>query len=138
MPALLRFDGAVAHDPAIDLWLQRHDGALGALAATWFRRVRDQGPDVLELMHDGWATVCVGDAPFAHVGVFRAHVDLGFFQGASLPDPAGLLEGTGRSMRHVKLRPGRPVDTTALEALVAAAYRDILGRLRPGGDTAHA
>lgn len=138
MPALLTFDGAVGHDPAIDLWLQRHDGALGELATTWFRRVRELGPDVLELMHDGLATVCVRDAPFAHVGVFKAHVNLGFFHGASLPDPAGLLEGTGRSMRHVKLRPGRPVDTAALEALVAAAYRDILARLQRGGHTAPA
>jgi hypothetical protein len=54
---------------------------------------------------------------------------VGFFQGASLPDPAGLLEGTGKAMRHVKLRPGRDVDAAALEALVDAAHRDIVARL---------
>jgi hypothetical protein len=46
-----------------------------------------------------------------------------------LDDPDGLLEGTGKRMRHVKLRWGRDVDTAALEALVAASYRDILMRL---------
>ncbi|WP_457333281.1 DUF1801 domain-containing protein [Rhizobacter sp. P5_C2] len=82
-----------------------------------------------ELMHDGFPTVCVQDAPFACVGIFRSHVNVGFFQGASLPDPAGLLEGTGKNMRHVKLRLGRTIDATALEALVDAAHRDIVARL---------
>jgi hypothetical protein len=80
-------------------------------------------------MHDGYATVCVEDAPFAYVGAFRAHVNVGFFHGAALPDPAGLLEGAGKYMRHVKVKPGGAVDTLSLEALIAAAYRDIILRL---------
>ena len=76
-------------------------------------------------MHDGFATACVGDAPFAYVGVFKAHVNVGFFHGATLPDPARLLEGKGKRMRHVKLRPGHAFDASALEALISAAYRDI-------------
>jgi hypothetical protein len=91
--------------------------------------------EVRELMHDGAPTACVRDAAFAYVDAFTAHVNLGFFHGASLADPAGLLEGTGRFMRHVKLRPGVPVDDAALHALVTAAYRDILVRLvEAGGD----
>ena len=81
-------------------------------------------------MHDGYATVCVKDAPFAYVGAFKAHVNVGFFHGSALPDPAGLLEGTGKSMRHVKVEPGLALDELSLEALVAAAYRDIVARLR--------
>ncbi len=50
--------------------------------------------------------------------------------GAELDDPAGLLEGTGKRMRHVKLRWGEAVNDTALNALIAAAYRDIRLRLR--------
>jgi hypothetical protein len=80
-------------------------------------------------MHDGYATVCVQDAPFAYVGSFTAHVNVGFFRGAALPDPAGLLLGTGKNMRHVKLRPGQHVDVAALQALIVAAYRDIGARL---------
>ncbi|MEI9965905.1 MAG: DUF1801 domain-containing protein [Caulobacteraceae bacterium] len=53
-------------------------------------------------MHDGHPTACVGDAAFAYVDAFRAHVNVGFFHGAALDDPAGLLEGTGKRMRHVK------------------------------------
>lgn len=132
MAALLTFKGAVEADPAIDRWLQRQSADLAPLATDWFRRVRDCGPEVRELMHDGLATVCLHDAPFAYVGAFKAHVNVGFFHGTSLPDPAGLLEGTGKSMRHVKVRPDRRVDADALQALVDAAYRDIVQRLRDG------
>jgi len=53
----------------------------------------------------------------------------GFFHGAALADPAGLLEGSGKSMRHVKLRPGEPLDEDALDDLVAKAHGDIRRRL---------
>jgi hypothetical protein len=76
-------------------------------------------------MHDGLATACVGDVPFGYVGVFTGHINVGFFHGASLPDRAGLLEGAGRFMRHVKLKPGVVVDESALEALITAAYVDV-------------
>ncbi|HET8749061.1 MAG TPA: DUF1801 domain-containing protein [Ramlibacter sp.] len=105
-----------------------HPGPLGQLAQHWFEQMRACGDDVRELLHDGYPTACVGDAAFAYVGAFRAHVNVGFFRGAELSDPAGLLEGTGKSMRHVKLRPERPVDHEALAALTAAAYADMKER----------
>jgi hypothetical protein len=126
---LLTFRGAVAQDPAIDRWLETRPPELAALAADWFQVMRRCGADVRELMHDGLATVCVHDAPFASVGSYTAHVSVGFFHGAFLPDPAGLLRGTGKHMRHVRLQPGQAVDSAALEALIHAAYRDILRRL---------
>lgn len=130
MAELLRFSGAVEHDPRIDDWLNRPpDAALRSLAASWFRRIRECGDDVRELLHDDLATLCVGDAPFAYVGVFKAHVNVGFFRGTDLPDPKGLLEGSGRHMRHVKLRPGQTIDEAALEALVRLAHLDIRQRL---------
>ncbi len=124
MPPLLRFAGALKRDPAIATWLDAQPSELRSLAEPWLARMRACGADVRELMHDGLATACLGDIPFAYVGVFTAHVSLGFFQGASLPDPAGLLVGSGRYMRHVKLAPGKAFDEAALDALVAAAYRD--------------
>ena len=130
MPPLLTFSGAAEHDPAIDLWLQRHSGELGVIASTWFKTIRDSGSDVLELMHDGCPTVCVQGAPFAYIGVFKAHVNLGFFHGALLPDPKGLLEGSGKYMRHAKLTLGQPIDTQALQDLVKASYQHVLARLK--------
>jgi len=125
MSALLRFSGAVKRDPKVQAWLDGRPEALRAMARPWFERMRECGDDVRELMHDGCPTVCVGDAGFGYVNTFRAHVNVGFFRGSALPDPLGLLEGTGKLGRHVKLRPGVPPDAAALEALITEAYRDI-------------
>ena len=129
MPTLLRFDGAVPRDPTVDRWLSSRPGGLGEIARTWFAHIRDCGSDVRELLHDGCPTACVEGAGFAYVNVFTRHVNVGFFQGTSLHDPSDLLEGTGKYMRHVKLREGGPADEAALRALVAAAYTDILAKL---------
>ena len=130
MPALLTFSGAVEREPAIDPWLDAQPSELASIARKWFALMRRCGPDVRELMHDSCPTVCVQNAPFAYVNAFRAHVNVGFFQGAALADPANLLEGKGKYMRHVKVKPGLPLDAASLEALVAAAYQDIVARLR--------
>lgn len=130
--SLLHFNGATRRDPAIALWFQEHPGPLGQLAQEWFAVMRGAGDEVLELVHDGCLVVCLGDVPFAYVNAFRAHVNVGFFQGASLPDPARLLEGTGRNMRHVKLRPGHPFNDQALHHLIADAYADIKARIEHG------
>ncbi len=130
MDDVLRFPTAVAHDPAIDAWLRAQREDLRPFVETWFACMRRCGSDVRELMHDGYPTACVGDAGFGYVGAFRQHVNVGFFVGALLPDPAGLLEGTGKRGRHVKLRPGQEVDAGALSRLVAAAYQDMRTRSR--------
>jgi hypothetical protein len=127
---MLRFSGAVKRNPAIDAWLNERAPELGAIARTWFVQMRECGDDVRELMHDGCPVACVGDAPFGYVNVFRAHVNVGFFFGAELEDPAGLLEGTGKRMRHVKLKPGAQLNVAALSALVDLAYVDLKARLQ--------
>lgn len=129
MERLLTFTGAVRRDPAIDDWLNSKPDDLSALVRPWFARMRGCGDDVRELMHDGCPTACVGDAAFAYVGIYTAHANVGFFLGAELKDPARLLEGTGKRMRHVKLRPATPRDPTALGALIDAAYADMKRRL---------
>jgi len=130
MSQLLRFPSAVRHDPQIDAWMREHAGEFGAIAQRWFQIMRGCGEDVRELLHDGHPTACITDAAFAYVNAFTAHVNVGFFRGAEIPDPAGLLEGAGRFMRHVKLRPEREVDATALTNLIETAYKDMKRRLK--------
>jgi hypothetical protein len=129
MDNILRFPSAVKHDPAIDAWLRAQRDDLRPFVETWFARMRQCGGDVRELMHDGCPTACVGDAAFGYVNAFKDHVNVGFFFGALLKDPAHLLEGTGKRGRHVKLWPDREVDSAALSQLVDAAYVDIRARL---------
>jgi hypothetical protein len=129
---LLRFNGAVERDRAIDAWMNQHDGALGSIARRWFEVMRGCGDEVRELLHDGCPTACLGDAPFAYVNVFTAHVNVGFFHGNALPDPGGLLLGNGKFMRHIKLRREAPENSDALHRLIHAAYADIKARVEHG------
>src|SRR6476660_742583 len=122
---LLRFPRSVKRDPAIEVWMHEHSGELGAIAQRWFEVMRSCGHDVRELLHDGHPTACVGDAAFGYVNAFKDHVNVGFFRGAELPDASGLLEGTGKFMRHVKLRPGQKIGDAALRKLVHIAYADM-------------
>ncbi len=130
MNQIFRFSSAVKRDPGVDAWMKEHSGELGAIAQHWFDVMRECGDDVRELLHDGHPTACVTEAAFAYVNAFTAHVNVGFFRGAELADPAQLLEGTGKYMRHVKLRPESDADFTALINLVNAAYADMKGRLK--------
>lgn len=126
----MQFPSAVRRDPEVEAWMREHDGELGAIAQRWFEVMRGCGDDVRELLHDGHPTACVGDAAFGYVNAFKAHVNVGFFLGAELADPEGLLEGTGKFMRHVKLRPEEKVNDAALRQLIETAYRDMKERLR--------
>ncbi len=129
---LLRFNGTVERDPAISAWMSAHAGELGSIARQWFKAMRECGDEVREVLHDGFPVACLGDAPFGYVNVFTSHVNVGFFHGAALPDPAHLLEGSGRFMRHVKLKPGTVTNTAALSGLIGDAYADIKARVEHG------
>jgi len=129
---LFRLNGTMERDPAIDAWLNERTGELGAVAREWFEVMRRCGDEVRELLHDGCPVACLGDAPFGYVNVFTSHVNVGFFRGATLPDPARLLEGTGKLMRHVKLRPGMNSNDAALHRLIELGYEDVKERVEHG------
>ncbi len=129
MEDILRLSGGAKLDPAVDMWLRDGPVELRSIAQKWFVQMRQCGDDVRELMHDGCPVACVEDAPFGYVNSFKSHVNVGFFHGAVLEDPAGLLAGSGKYMRHVKLDPSREVNAAALRDLIDAAYLDIKVRL---------
>ena len=115
--------------PEVDEWLADEPAELFSIARYWFAKFRQCGDDVDEVIHDGCPTACVDHAAFGYVNVFQAHVNLGFYTGAFIPDPHKLLEGTGKRMRHVKLRPGQEVNSQALGELIKNSYLDVKARL---------
>lgn len=129
MRPLFRLGGTSKRHPLVTQWLEDHQDALGNIARHWFEAIRASGSDVEETLHDGQPTACVDGAAFAYVDAFTTHVNVGFFQGAELTDPEGLLEGSGKFMRHVKLRPGQKIDEPALIKLISSAYNDVKTRL---------
>jgi hypothetical protein len=128
MDTLFRFPSARRRAPEVEAWFAKGD-ALRGLVKPWFDRLRACGCDVRELLHDARPTACADDAAFAYVDAYAEHANIGFFFGAFLDDPVKLLEGDGKRVRHIKLRPGRMPDEAALGELIAAAYRDIRRRL---------
>lgn len=83
-------------------------------------------PGVVEVARPGDGAVTFGHGPrkmkdgYAYLAPHRDRVNFGFYHGATLADPAGLLEGTGKALRHVKVRGSLP---GGLEALVLQAMR---------------
>lgn len=126
---LLCFPTATRRSAAVERWFADRTDGLGEIALQWFTTMRSCGDDVCELIHDLMPTACVGEVAFAYVNAFTSHVNVGFFCGSEIPDPKGLLQGTGRFMRHVKLGPGRTIDEAALHTLIRTAYFDVRERL---------
>lgn len=126
---ILKYTGNDLQGIFWDGWIEQKPDALRDLATKWFGVIKNSGPDVQPIFHDNYPIGCVEDAPFAYVNVFTAHVNVGFFHGVDLPDPAGLLEGTGKRMRHIKLRPDAMINEQAIHELIQHAYLDIKERL---------
>lgn len=126
---IFRLSGGVKRNPAVNLWFTDDPVDLRFIAQQWFQQMRECGDDVVELIHDGCPVACVEDAPFAYVNAFKSHVNVGFFYGALLKDSAGILEGSGKRMRHVKLKTGAEFAADGLRDLIHAAYADIKARL---------
>src|SRR5688572_14327368 len=129
MSQLFLFPTAIHRDPEVDAWFEKRSAELGAMARGWFDVMRECGDDVRELLHDGHPTACVGEAAFGYVNAFTAHVNVGFFRGSEIDDPARLLQGTGKFMRHVKLAADRDIDNAALNRLIKTAYTEIKRRI---------
>ena len=129
MIPLFDLDCSYEADPAIERWWPEKPAELSAIAGHWWDVMKRCGADVRETLHNGYPAACLDVYPFAYVDAFTAHVNVGFYYGAFLADPQGILIGTGKRMRHVKLHPGREHDSDALRALIRQSYLDLQQRL---------
>jgi|SRR6516164_9232216 hypothetical protein len=111
--------------------MKGHPAELGAIARQWVKVMRECGDENPGLLHDGYPVARLGDAPFGYVNVFTSHVNVGSFTAQRCP-PSGLLQGTGKFMRHVKLRPGTATNAAALSRLIDTAYSEIKARVENG------
>jgi len=82
--------------------------------------ILESAPDAKESIK--WAqSVFEANGPFCYIKAFKKHVNFGFWRGAELPNPGGILQGTGEKMRHVSLSSTQAMQTQYLQALVQAA-----------------
>ncbi len=69
-----------------------------------------EAPTATELIYDAYSAVAIAftfterlKEAFCHIAVYSKHVNLGFNHGATLPDPDGVLAGSGKQIRHIKV-----------------------------------
>jgi hypothetical protein len=106
----------------VERFLAAYDDAVKAVALAARAAIFRWVPDAEEKVLPAWKTIAYASGKkFCAVSPHQEWVNLQFHQGAALPDPSGLLEGTGKSMRHVKLGSKADVERRAVAALVKAA-----------------
>ena len=117
-------------DEAWDAALARTTDAGRRVAAAARALIRRLDPDVVEVVwpHQGTIGFGVGrkkmSEHYAYLAVHPKHVNLGFYRGADLPDPAGLLGGEGKAMRHVRLGEVEDLERPEIPALLRAAREE--------------
>lgn len=129
MVAILDLNNTYEADPEIAGWWDNKDPKLSAIARQWWDVMKNGGDDVKESLHNGYPAACLDVYPFAYVDAFTAHVNVGFYCGADLVDPDGILIGSGKRMRHVKIFPGQEFNEVALQEMISQAYTDMKTKL---------
>jgi hypothetical protein len=110
--------------------LKPHASDIQAIARALRALIASLHPESVETPRIGEKCTTYGVGPrkmteaYAHIMPLTASVNLGFYYGIALPDPAGLLEGTGKAARHAKIRTIDEVRSPAIKALIKAAVKE--------------
>jgi hypothetical protein len=108
------------HDPRVDDYLDRLDPTQAALAQALRQLVRAAAPRAVETFK--WAQpVFEHGGPLCWIKAHKGHVTLGFWRGKQLPSGAGVIEGSGQKMGHIKVRSAAEIQPTRLKALIREA-----------------
>jgi hypothetical protein len=106
----------------VDEYVASLDGWRRAAATVLRQLAREAAPDARESIKWG-QPVYELNGPFAWMKAFKSTVNFGFWRGADLTDPQGLLEGEGDRMRHIKVREGAPPPVEELRRLIGEAVQ---------------
>jgi len=119
-------------DPRLIGLLESFDRHIADIALAMREIILDEAPDASETVYEVSYTVAVWFGfsqkmkdMFCYVASYGAHVDLGFPRGATLSDPNRVLEGTGKKMRHIKLRTLSDVDRPFIRRYLRAAIEEV-------------
>jgi Domain of unknown function (DU1801) len=130
MPAPPKAGSPVSPARQLAGFIAKFDPKIGALVRAARRALRQRYPTALELVYDNYNALAIGWAPnertsevFVSLAVFPRGIDLYFIYGAKLPDPQGLLQGSGNRGRFIRLTTTAQLDEPAVGALLRAAIR---------------
>ena len=109
-------------------FLAKYDPSVAAIAKGALSRLRKRLPGAVELVYDNYNALVIAFSPSSKasealfsIAVYPRWVNLFFAQGARLPDPGKLLEGSGTKMRHIVLKEAADLQSKEIEALIASA-----------------
>ena len=133
MEKLLFFTEKDWESASFEDWIAGKPEAYRPMANELWKTIQSCGNDVQGIFHDGHPIACVQNAPFTYINVFSKHMNLGFFYGVELEDSTGMLQGTGKRMRHIKLFADSAFPKTEINWLIQHSYLDIKQRLADRG-----
>jgi hypothetical protein len=119
-------------------YLAPYDPHVASLALALRQVVLEEAPEAVESLVNGYA-VAIGFSftgkpmkdGFCHVVTYSTHVNLGFNRGAELPDPARILKGTGKAIRHMTIRSHEDLDSPLIRRYLQAAIEQAPRQLKP-------
>ena len=111
-----------------DALIERQEPQVQALMRAALVLLRAAIPEPSEKVYLGWSAIWFYTGVYTRmnelllaIGPQKSYINLEFGDGAALPDPSGLLEGSGKRLRHVKVRAAADLERPALRALIDAA-----------------
>ncbi len=105
---------------SVDELLTNYSPTVNSLVHGLWGLVREVKPDAAEHVHAGWKTISFEGG--VYIAPLKEGANLGFYKGVHLPDPENLLEGTGKELRHVKIRKESDVKPEPLKRLIREAF----------------
>jgi len=125
--------------PELLVFLSPYDKTIIELALAVRAVMLEEAPSAVESIYDAYNAVALGYAftgrlkdSFCHIAVYTGHVNLGFNRGAELPDPQGILQGSGKKVRHVRIALPADLERPWVRRYIRAAIRQLGGPLAPG------
>jgi hypothetical protein len=112
-------------------FLAKFDPKIAKQARAALASLRRQVPGALELVYDNYNALAIGFSPtekasdvVVSIALYPRWVTLFFLKGANLPDPKGVLRGSGKIVRHVVLTDGTVIESAPIKALIRRAVRN--------------
>ena len=110
--------------------IQRLTPEMARLTTAVLRKMRTQLPGAVEVVYDKANSLVIGFCPderasnaINSIAVYRNWINLYFFEGDDLPDPDGLLQGSGRMVRHIRITASTDLDRPAVKKLIVEARK---------------
>lgn len=116
--------------PTVEQFLSTYPAEVQELALKAREMVQEIVPDVQEQVQEAYKTISYGsktkvDGMFCYIAPLKDRINLGFYRGVVLPDANKLLEGTGKLLRHVKVRSMSELEQPALRQLIVDAVAEL-------------